>query len=360
MNRLPHWRAALVLAGLLAASAAFAQADRLVSIPVDYAPVLDGVVSEAFWADAPVFEVETVGAGMWGADNASESTVRLQSVYTPDSVYFLVRWSDPTYSIDRQRWVLEGDAWSRQDQTPLREGGASTYYEDKFAFLWVMDAASILADESFWPTYLEPEDAPEAGYDRPIKSMPEGESLDMWHFKYVRTNFSSPAQVDDQFVDETRNAETANNAGRRSDPGEGGYYNNAKDYTTPAGATVSGPRYHVPGNPNLFILSQDMIDTGAAVEIADYAELMALAEGTRLPGVISRAFTGGRADITAKATWSDGWYTLELGRALDTGTPDVDVIFSDLDTPYFFGVGTFDNAQIAHGVTDLLIFEFGK
>ena len=353
-------RFTLLLVGLMAAAGAFAQTDRLVAVPVPYAPVLDGVVSEAFWADAPVYEVETVGAGHWGAANASETTVHLQSVYTPDSVYFLVRWADPTYSIDRQRWVLESGAWARLDQTPLSEGGAATYYEDKFAFLWVMDAASIVADESFWPTYLEPEDAPEAGYDRPIKSMPQGELLDMWHFKYVRTNFSSPAQVDDQFVDDTRDAQAAGNAGRRSDPGEGGYYSNTKDYTTPAGATMAGPRYYVPGNPNLFILSQDMIDSGAAVEIADYAALMALPEGTRLPGVISRAFTGGRADITAKATWSDGWYTLELGRALDTGTPEVDVIFSDLDVPYFFGVGTFDNSQIAHGVTDLLVFEFGK
>ena len=360
MIRSSFVRFALTLAASLLVGNAVAQADRLVSVPVDYAPVLDGVISEAFWADAPVFEVETVGAGHWGADNASETTVRLQSVYTPDSVYFLVRWADPTYSIDRQRWVLEAGAWSRQDQTPLSAGGASTYYEDKLAFLWVMDAASVLADESFWSTYFEPQDAPEAGYDRPVKSMPQGEMLDMWHFKYVRTNFSSPGQVDDQFVDDTRDAATARNAGRRSDPGEGGYYNNAKDYTTPAGATVSGPRYHVPGNPNLFILSQDMIDSGAAVEIADYAELMALPEGTRLAGVISRAFTGGRGDITAKATWSDGWYALELGRALDTGTPDVDVIFSDLDMPYFFGIGTFDNAQIAHGVTDLLVFEFGK
>ena len=336
---------------------ALAQEGTLQSVPVDYPPVLDGMVGEPFWADAPVFEVETFGSGYWGAVNASETTVELRSVYTGDGVYFLVRWADPTYSIDRQRWSFDGSAWTRQDQTPLREGGANTFYEDKFAFLWVMDSKSVVEDESFWPTYRDDAEAVAIGYDRPVHTMPEGERLDMWHFKYVRNNFATPGQVDDQFMDD--DTERAN-AGRGSDPGEGGYYTNVKDYTDASGATVQGPRYHVPGNTNLYILTQDMVDRGVAVEIADHAELMALPAGTHLAAVVGRAFTGSRADITAKAVWSDGWYTLELGRALDTGDADHDVIFADLDMPYFFGVATFDNSQISHGNTDLIPFVFQK
>lgn len=328
------------------------------SIPTTYPPVIDGNAGEAFWADAPAIELETYGAGYWGAANESETTVRLKSVYTEDAVYFLVRWADPTNSIDRQRWILDGGTWSLQDQTPLREGGASVHYEDKLAFLWVIDSPSVVEDESFWPTYFEPEDAPEAGYERPVKAMPEGELLDLWHFKYVRTNFTTPSQVDDQYVDDALDAETSRGAGRHGDPGEGGYYGNAKEYAAPDGSAVSGPQYYVPGNPNLYILTQDMIDRGEAVEITDYEQLMSFEEGTRLAGIIGRPFEGTRGDIRGKANWSEGWYTLEIGRALDTGTPDVDVTFGDLDTPYFFGIGTFDNSQIEHAVTDLLALEF--
>lgn len=337
---------------------ALAQNGVLQSIKVPYPPLVDGNAAEAFWSEAPVLEFETDGAGHWGAANESETTVQLRSVHTEDSVYFLVRWADPTFSLDRQRWVLQDGTWALQDQTPLREGGARTHYEDKLAFLWVIDATSIVEDESFWPTYFEPEDAPDAGYDRPVKAMPQGELLDMWHFKLVRNNFTTPSQVDDQYVDDTLDAEANRNAGRKGDPGEGGYYSNVKEYTTPQGETINGPMYYVPGNPDLFILTHDMVERGEAVEIEDYEQLTSFATGTRLPGIIGRPFTGSRGDIRGKDTWSDGWHTLEIGRAFDTGTPDVDVIFDDLSVPYFFGVGTFDNSQIQHGVTDLHALEF--
>ncbi|MDZ7706636.1 MAG: ethylbenzene dehydrogenase-related protein [Trueperaceae bacterium] len=347
---------ALSLVALL--GLATAQNGVLQSVKVPYPPLIDGNAGEALWSEAPVLELETYGAGHWGAANESETTVQLRSVHTDDAVYFLARWADPTFSLDRKRWIVQDGTWVGQDQTPLREGGASTFYEDKLAFLWVIDAESIVEDESFWPTYFEPEDAPDAGYERPVKAMPDGELLDLWHFKLVRNNYTTPSQVDDQYVDDTLDAEANRNAGRKGDPGDGGYYSNAKEYTTPDGETVTGPWYYVPGNPNVYIVTHDMVERGEAVEIEDYEQLTSFAEGTRLPSVIGRPFTGSRGDIRGKDTWSDGWHTLEIGRALDTGTPDVDVVFSDLSVPYFFGVGSFDNSQIAHGVTDLIGFEF--
>ncbi len=93
------------------------------------APVLDGVASEAFWGSAPALQFKTIEAAAPGAGNKSESTVTMKSVYTADSVYFLAVWDDPTYSIDRQRWVFDGSKWSKEDQTPGDKGGANTNYE---------------------------------------------------------------------------------------------------------------------------------------------------------------------------------------------------------------------------------------
>lgn len=350
-----------VLAALLISGAGLAQMEPLVAMKVPFAPVIDGMPSEGFWTDAPVIEFQTYGEGFWDAANASETTVRLQAVYTDTDVFFRVRWADPTNSIDRQRWVFDGNVWTQQDKTPLSEGGANVHYEDKLAFLWVMSAPEVVEDGSFYPTYLDEFDAEELGYDRPVKSAPVGERLDMWHLKYVRTNFTTPSQVDDQYLDDARDPEASGNAGRHSDPQgevEGGYYNSVRDFTDSDGNTVQGPGFYVPGNPNVFIITQDMIDRDEALEITSFEDLMAFPAGTILPGVIGRPLTGSRGDIRGKTTWRNGWYEAEIGRALDTGDAEHDVNLSDVNATYYFGIGTFDNTQIRHAVSDVVPMVF--
>ncbi|MFH1088095.1 MAG: ethylbenzene dehydrogenase-related protein, partial [Chloroflexota bacterium] len=56
---------------------------------------------------------------------------------------------------------------------------------------------------------------------------------------------------------------------------------------------------------------------------------------------------GDRADISGKAVYGNGSWTLELGRKLTTGG-EHDVQYSDLTKSYFFGVAAFDNAQVNH------------
>lgn len=346
---------------VLGASLALAK-DTLTAIPVSYAPLLDGVASEDFWSKAPMLELSTEGGGKWKAANASESKVQMRAVYTKDSVHLLLRWADPTYSIDRQRWAFDGKAWAKDDQTPLDKGGANTLYEDKLALLWVINAPTVVKDGDFWSLYVDEDRAKQAGYNRPVKAATQGETLDMWHWKFVRNGFTTPGQVDDQYVDSSLSAKDFTEAGRKSDPqpAGGGYYNNDKQYDGPNNTKVNGPRYYVPGSPNVYIITQDMIDRGDAKEIPDYATLMSFAAGTKFPGVIGRPHTGSRGDISAAATWANGWYTLELSRKLDTTDSKFDVLFTDLAKTYYFGVATFDNAQIAHGFTDLIEFKFQR
>jgi len=352
----------LFLLGTVPSPAAAPQ--QLVAIPIDEAPLLNGLAMEPIWGRAPAVTMKTQGVGKWGAANNSETTVQLQAAYTRENVYFLVRWKDPSHSIDRQRWVLDGTTWQQQDQTPLQRGGANTYYEDKLAFLWVIKSRKVVESGTFWPTYIDNDEAAKAGYARPVKAAPTGEKFDLWHWKHVRTGYTKPSQMDDQFVDDTLDARKAPEAGRKSDPQDpkkpGGYYNNVKEYTTSSGAKLRGPRFFVPGRVDVYIITQEMIDRGEAREIADYAQLVSFPTGTRLPGVIGRMLTGSRGDLLAAHTWVNGTYTLEIGRKLDTGDPANDVIFSALTKPYYFGVAVFDNTQIAHAVSDAFALVFQK
>lgn len=347
------------VAGILAAGIALAANPVLTSVPTTTAPTLDGIANEAFWASAPGLTIKTTEAAPPGAANRSSTAVVMKSVYTKDSVYFLVVWDDPTYSIDRQRWIFDGKTWSKEDQIPLEKGGASTNYEDKIAFMWSINSPTF-EKEGPWALYRDAAEAAKAGYQRPVKTAPKGETLDMWHFKLVRTGFTMPGQVDDQYVNDTFDSTKAPEAGRFSDPGAGGYYNNERDMKMADGTTVKVPKYGMKnGNTNAFILTQEMIDRGDAVELSD-AQVMAMPKGAHLPAIIGRLFTGSRGDITGKAEWKDGKYTLEFGRKLDTGDTVNDVAFKDLSKTYFFGVATFDNAQIQHAVSDLIEFKFQR
>ncbi len=55
---------------------------------------------------------------------------------------------------------------------------------------------------------------------------------------------------------------------------------------------------------------------------------------------ISQAPTGSRADIKAKGKWKNGIWTIEFGRALDTGNSD-DIRF-ELNNNYQFGVSRYE------------------
>jgi Ethylbenzene dehydrogenase len=231
-----------------------------------------------------------------------------------------------------QRWVFDGSKWSKEDQTPLEKGGANTNYEDKIAFMWSINSPTY-EKEGPWALYKDAKEAATAGYQRPVKTAPKGETLDMWHFKLVRTGFTMPGQVDDQFVNDAFDASKAAEAGRTSDPGTGGYYNNERDFKMADGTTVKVPKYAMKnGDLNAYILTQEMIDRGDAVEMND----------------------------AGKAEWKDGKYTLEFGRKLNTGDAEHDVEFTDLGKTYYTGVATFDNTQIRHAVSDLIEFKFRR
>jgi hypothetical protein len=320
--------AALVTVGVvvgLAATPLDAQSKNvLVAKKVAAAPALDGTL-DAAWNGAQPLAVKAVGGKNLPG---SSSDVTLRSVYTTDSIYFFVQYKDATESVKRSPWVKQADGSWQQLKDPANKGGDNnTYYEDKMAMIWAINAPSFEAKGCMAACHT--------GEGKPYgnKYLPTGEKADIWHWKSVRTG--TIGQIDDQWLDDTKyDKDKAPEAGRKSDPKTGGgYADNVND-------AKNGPKFALKGNkpaPPYWIVD-------AEKEPFDDSKYKA---GDEVPGIVVAPFTGDRADISVKSSWKDGVYTLVFWRKLGTNS-DYDVQFTDLKKQYAFGLSVFDNAQVRH------------
>jgi len=160
----------------------------------------------------------------------------------------------------------------------------------------------------------------------------EGQMADIWHWKSVR----NVNQMDDQYLDSTTYSADSPEAGRHGDPKDsGGYVNNAtEDKTLPMFMGPAG--YPVDGSPG-FIIDGEQLPFDDSLFVA----------GDMIPGIVKAPFVGDRGDLSAGWQWADGVWTLEIGRALETGS-DYDVQYDDLTASYHFGIAVFENAQVRH------------
>ncbi len=316
----------------------------LVSSFVDAAPTLDGVGDEAFWADAEDFIVDVDG-GFGGY----ETKVNIKSVYTADSVYFLLSYEDPTESWFRSPWQKQEDGTWKQIKDPDDKGGDNnTVYEDKFSMIWPINNSIEKFETKGCYTACHDGENPDLKPYGNKYTPGEGQLGDIWHWKSIR-NLN---QIDDQYLDWTQfNAETAKEAGRKSDPKDsGGYADNFATMPDPADSTKTVPDKTRPGftSPNI-----DMT-TGAPGYILDsekvaltQEDLDAMPVGSYIPGIVKSEIVGDRGNISAGWVWADGVWTIEFGRLLDTAS-EFDVQFTDLAASYYFGVAVFENAQVRH------------
>ncbi len=301
----------------------------MTSILVDEAPTLDGVADEAYWEDAQPVEV-LVRRGA----NSGESTVFIKSVYTEDSVYFLVTWDDPTESYLRAPWEMQEDGTWMQLRDPDDLGGDNNvWYEDKFSFIWPIDPGiTEFEEDGCFVACHEGENEDVKPYGNKY-TVEEGEMGDIWHWKSVR-NLN---QVHDQYLDSTEYSEDTRSAGRHSDPSEeGGYTNNvAEDGSQPL-YMLPGDDFARDGSPG-YILESEAVPFDPSL----------FEPGDLVPGIYKSEFVGDGGDIAAGWIYEDGMWTLEFGRLLDTGS-EFDVQFTDMSSVYWFGVAVFDNAQVRH------------
>jgi hypothetical protein len=307
--------------------------NQLRAVKVDRGPTIDGV-AEAVWDQAQALQVPLFGG--FNFNNTGSSMVSLKTVYTSDSVYFLVQWTDPNESFQRFPWQKQADGTWKQLVTN-NQGDENVYYEDKFAFIWnINDSIQGFNAAGCFVTCHPGEGKPFGNK----YTATAGEIGDIWHWKGVRTGPVN--QIDDQYVDHTRyDPVAAPEAGRKSDPRYmGGYVDNRN-------ADRTGPAFSASNQPAPPYWIYDV----AKEPFADH-----YAPDDEVAGIIVSPFQGDRADITAKGVWANGVWTLEIARKLVTGS-QFDVQFNDLSKGYFFGVAAFDNAQVRHafqgGVNEL-------
>ena len=294
-------------------------------------PVLDGKV-DAAWKEAGVVKIPVAG----GANLPNGGTeVTLKAVYTDTDIYFLVQWRDKTQSYQRSPWKKQADGfWVKLTDQNDKGGDSNNYYEDKFAMIWNINIAGFEAAGCMVACHAG---EPGKAFGNKFTNNP-GEIGDIWHWKSVRTG--PVGQVDDQYLDSTRyDKEKAPEAGRKSDPKTaGGYVDNISD-------DKKTPKFGAKGNkpaPPYWVLD-------AEKEPFDDSKYK---PGDEVAGIVIAPLVGDRGDISAKAVWGNGVWTLEFSRKLKTGS-QYDVQFDDLNKQYAFGVAVFDNAQVRHAFATL-------
>lgn len=311
----------------------------LTSVKVSTAPVLDGKVDQ-MWNQATSIDIPVSGGF------AGDITVSMRSMYTNDSVYFLLQWPDQELSERRAPWVYNGNGkfskapvapagFNPEDMANWTKRPDGYAYEDKAAIIWNINNSTKNFNSTGCFIACHPDATP-----RPLKyTNADGELLDMWHWKLVRTD--PYARLDDQYVDNTSDVKVNKGAGRKGDPGGPDYDPNEKpDKSGPAFVSkdkLTAPPYAI-RNEN-------------KREITD-ADITALKQGDEIPSIIigttAIATKTDRSDVNGKGFYDaqKKMWTLEIGRMMTTGSK-YDVQF-DPKNPYFFGVAIFNNAQIEH------------
>lgn len=359
----------------------------LVSVKVSAAPTIDGTI-DALWANSPKLQFSTAvpevtGDVFRGYTGNIIPSVTLRSAYDAANIYFLLEWTDPTQSLSRQPWYFDPATklWAQEKGSPtFGPTGAITrpaFYEDKVGFLWnINNSVSGWNSATCYKSCHTGLPAAD-GSSRHFTNY-ASEKIDMWHWKSVRGGVNGAFQFEDQHQNNTYPN------GRKGDPGDDVYTNNVQNLvitgSSPA-ITVPVPKYVIPAKSNYgwILLSEITAGTAKTVTAVSATGVLTLSDATTIdpnvgtdfqrvgaglgakaiPGLTINAYTGSRADISCKAVYTGSGWILEFKRALKTADAVYDVDFSSLADQYF-GIGIFENAQIAHSIKPNLVLKFKK
>ena len=311
------------------------------------APKLAAGAADPAWAKAKPLAVDLAGGENFaGGKGTTKAT--LKAVYSGDMFYMLLQYADPTQSVRRSPYVKQADgSWKKLSDPDDKGGDNNKFYEDKFALIWNI-GNSIKGFSS--AGCMVACHAGEAGKPFGNKyTASAGELGDIWHMKSVRTGYIG--QVDDQYLDHTPfDKDKAPEAGRKSDPKDGGGYEDVKLVDgKPAFMSKSAIAANRKGG-SYYILAADKV----AFDDSKFKP------GDEVASIIVAPFTGDRGDIAAKIGWKGGKWTAVMSRKLVTAGK-FDVQFDNLDAAYEFGLAAFDNAQVRHAFhTGALKLKFTK
>ena len=321
-----------------------------------------------------------VPAGVFDPYTDESNDFTLRAGTNADMIYFLLEWDDAEDSKDRQSWYFDDTDNLWKGQHKYANTDDDKYYEDKFAFLWAATDVSGFAGGTCYVTchtdltLVNPTDKTARHYTNN-----DGEIVDMWHWKRVRSTFP-PTVIDDQQMVYKAHTGNSDVNGRTGDEGTAGYHGNSQTLQLDGtGADVSVPLYIIPEATDYNWITLTQIDDETAklvIEVTSagvltYEETPGGATGTidpaggdyeaatgtkRFPSVWVENFTGSRADLAVSAMHTGSGWVVEFSRKLDT-THDDDVLF-DVTKEFPFGLALFNNAAIAHEIKVGLLMKF--
>lgn len=351
----PAWRAfALMLAlaggvaGLTGSEGALpGETLRLIRIPVEAIPTVDGDGSEPVWAQAQPVTVLTEQPGNRAVPTIPVTVRALSDGYT---AFFQFRWPDSSPSLMHLPLIKRSEGWQVLHEG-FEKADERRYYEDKFA---VMLANSPKAGGA---GSMQRGHKPLPGQPAPLHGRgyhyTDGALLDVWHWKAVRNH--DFGNLDDSHIGPPAPPQAAAprySAGYRADPKDAGGYTENWAWFKPG---VVVPK-RLPKDPaRLAQFQGDSTPESIAPEriwglpwsetLAYSPERDTYPPGTRLPSVLwLDHLEGDRGDVQARARWQDGRWTLEVARSLRSSSP--------FDLPIADGVylwlAVFDHTQTRH------------
>jgi len=325
--------------------------DTATSALVTTAPTLDGQGTDTVWSQAPEITITITG----GANTVGNVDVHFKSVFVGGRVYFYAHWADPQDSKDRHPWLYNATSGRWEQQGNTTSGDENTWYEDKLAMMWNISAAGFGGQTGGGPGVT--------CHSGAHYTNAAAEKADIWHWKRVRTG--PVGQIDDQYLN---NSQIPPREGRQDDPKTGGGYSDNKNTSLQyvgelPGNVTAGPAAWYPsavsGDDGYYWVKKSDIGVTAYNFVGVYRSNGTLMDDhgnfanatAHVPGINIAPITGDRGNISAGAAWSGGFWTLEFGRDLVTGS-QYDVQFSDTGPTavYYFGLATYNNAQIDHNI----------
>lgn len=263
-------------------------------------------INSSEWASAKETTIINEGAS-GGPFEKKKLEVKVKAVYTKGgNISVLLSWPDSDQSMTKEAWKLSKGKWEKQKGD-----------EDKVALNWEIKRIKNFATKGCAVVCHSEAKNPE---DWKYHTETATERGDMWVWRAYTSNPMGHAE--DGYVDDDA---------RKSDAGTGkAKKNEAADKKKPKYMQDPSKKPTAPG----FLVD------GETVEIKDYRKFK---NGDVVPSWILSKFSGSMADITARAKWTNGRWTVMLQRKLETGDRENDVQF-DTRRDYNFGIAVFNNS----------------
>ncbi|MDB5563189.1 MAG: hypothetical protein JWN11_2607 [Hyphomicrobiales bacterium] len=324
------------------------------------APVLDGDISDAVWAGAPMVSVLSDEGASFGGNG--QSRIDVKAVHDAEQVYFAFTWEDPTRSLKHLPLVKGETGWRlvRSQQEAARE---EQFAEDKFSILLSRPTLPLLGAA----IHLSPRPIP--GYPasmtgRGLHYTKPNNIADVWIWRADHGGLVG--YLEDARFGEALEPTPAQTSGQQRyaggfeiDPGENCFPDNFEQPATLQADGALIPK-RLPKDMDAMAIERGEVHESADLSEDERARWWLTTDETEpyspeadrriptvtvIPSVLMTCMpSGDRADVQGMARWSAGRWTLETARRIDTK--------SVLDVPVVTGVmmwlAAFDHSATRH------------